>query len=398
MNLRPTPIHCILPPHILRALLEQQEDRRLRDAALRTLTTSARMHERRSIIGRTAFGTPAGQKRRTIYDAQTGSNLPGQLVRGEGDPPTPDSAVNDAYDGLGATYDFFHDIFQRNSIDDRGMRLDASVHYSRDYDNAFWNGEQMVFGDGDGVIFLNFTKAIDVIGHELTHGVTQNTANLSYHNQSGALNESISDVFGSLVKQYHNNEDCESADWLIGKGIMASGINATALRSMKDPGSAYNDPKLGGQDPQPKDMSGYLQWPDTEDGDWGGVHVNSGIPNRAFYLVADQLGGFAWERPGHIWYATLQQLWPGAEFKDCANVTLEVAGTLFGVGSQEQQAVRAAWTEVGVTPTATRRAGTGSSDGARRAKARSMELDADRLKRHLEKASQEIQATLKELS
>jgi len=183
-------LHCILPPHILRALLQQDEDRRLRDAALRTLTTSIRLHEQRSILGNIAVGTSAGQKRRTLYDGQGGSHLPGRLVRGEGDSPASDSAVNDAYDGLGATYDLFYDIFKRNSIDDRGMRLDATVHYSRDYDNAFWNGQQMVFGDGDGVIFLNFTKAIDVIGHELTHGVTQHTANLSYHNQPGALNES----------------------------------------------------------------------------------------------------------------------------------------------------------------------------------------------------------------
>ena len=390
------PIHCILPPHILHALLEQQEDRRLRDAALRTLTTSIRLHERRSILGRVAVGTPAGQKRRTIYDAQAGFSLPGQLVRGEGDPASSDSAVNEAYDGLGATYDFYHDVFKRNSIDDRGMRLDASVHYSRDYDNAFWNGEQMVFGDGDGVIFLNFTKAIDVIGHELTHGITQNTANLAYHNQSGALNESISDVFGSLVKQYHNNEDSNAADWLIGKGIMAPGINATALRSMKEPGSAYDDPKLGGRDPQPKEMSGYVQLPDTDDGDFGGVHLNSGIPNRAFYLVAEQLGGFAWERAGHIWYAALQQLFPSAQFKDCANITLEVAGTLFGAGSQEQQAVRAAWIEVGVTPAATRRAAGGA--GVRPGKTKALERDGDKLRQHLERASAEIQATLKELN
>jgi Zn-dependent metalloprotease len=390
------PIHCILPPHILRALLEQQEDRRLRDAALRTLTTTVRLHERRSILGRTAVGTPAGQKRRTIYDAQTGSSLPGQLVRGEGDPPSSDSAVNDAYDGLGATYDFYHDVFQRNSIDDRGMRLDASVHFGQDYDNAFWNGEQMVFGDGDGIIFLNFTKALDVIGHELTHGVTQNTANLNYHNQSGALNESISDVFGSLVKQYHNNETSDAADWLIGKGIMAPGMNATALRSMKEPGTAYNDPKLGGRDPQPKEMSGYLRLPDSEDGDFGGVHINSGIPNRAFYLVAEQLGGFAWERAGHIWYGALKQLWPSAQFKDCANVTLEVAGTLFGAGSQEQQAVRAAWSEVGVTPSATRRAPT--TPAGRQAKAKVLERDGEKLKQHLERASQEILATLTELN
>ena len=170
----------------------------------------------------------------------------------------------------------------------------ASVHYDQDYDNAFWNGDQMVFGDGDGVIFTGFTKALDVIGHELTHGVTQFTANLDYNAQSGALNESFSDVFGSLVKQYRNGEDTASADWLIGKGILAPGIHGVALRSMKAPGTAYDDPKLGGKDPQPADMSGYV---DTAD-DNGGVHLNSGIPNHAFFLLADQLGGNAWDDAG----------------------------------------------------------------------------------------------------
>ncbi|MBV8102686.1 MAG: M4 family metallopeptidase [Verrucomicrobia bacterium] len=384
------PIHCILPPHVLHAMLRQEEDRRLRDAALRTLSLTIRMHERRNILGAIAVTAPAGQRRRTIYDAQRGSQLPGRLVRGEGDPPSSDASVNDAYDGLGATYDFFNDIFQRNSIDDRGMRLDASVHYSQDYDNAFWDGQQMVFGDGDGVIFLNFTKAVDVIGHELTHGVTQHTANLSYHNQSGALNESVSDVFGSLVKQYHNNQDVESADWLIGAGIMAPGMNATALRSMKDPGSAYDDPKLGGKDPQPKQMNNYVQLPDTEDGDFGGVHINSGIPNHAFYLIAEQLGGHAWERAGHIWYSALRQLWPSAQFSDLANITFEVAGTLFGAGSAEQQAVRDAWTQVGVAPAPLRRRM--SMTSAKRAAVKSSETNGQKLKESLDRVSLEIQA------
>src|SRR5262249_22599978 len=155
-----------------------------------------------------------------------------------------------------------------------------------------------VFGDGDGKVFRRgaFTAAIDVIGHELTHGVTQYTAGLAYHRQSGALNESISDVFGSLVKQYVAKQSVEQADWLIGAGIWGSAFDhtkCTALRSMSDPGSAYDDPRVG-KDPQPADMKGYKPLPDDEDHDWGGVHTYSGIPNRAFYLVAKSLGGNAW--------------------------------------------------------------------------------------------------------
>jgi Zn-dependent metalloprotease len=202
----------------------------------------------------------------------------------------------------------------------------------------------MVFGDGDGVLFTGFTKALDVIGHELTHGVTQVTAGLEYHDQSGALNESISDVFGSLVKQHFLGQTVEEADWLIGSGILAPGVNGVALRSMKEPGTAYDDPRLG-KDPQPGHMRGYVH---TQD-DNGGVHINSGIPNRAFYLVAQTLGGKAWEDAGHIWYTALQRLQPLSSFQEAANIMFQVAGELFGSGSEQQQAVADAWSEVGVT-------------------------------------------------
>lgn len=379
------PIQCIIPPHMLRALAEQK-DKRLRDIAFRTLTASAHVRGRREALGRFPLATPAGTERRSIYDAQHGTDLPGRLVRSEGGPPSSDPAVNEAYDGLGATYDLYHDIFDRNSIDDRGMELVASVHYDQDFDNAFFDGQQMVFGDGDGIIFVGFTKAIDVIGHELTHGVTQFTSNLKYQDQPGALNESFSDVFGSLVKQYHNRQDAKSADWLIGAGILAPGVHGVALRSMKAPGTAYDDPKLGGKDPQPGHMSDYV---DTVD-DNGGVHLNSGIPNHAFFLVADQLGGNAWEDPGHIWYETLLRLWPTAQFRDCANTAYHVAGDLFGTGSTQQQAVRTAWSEVGIE--------VALRDGLRRPKHRrphgKAESNGDGFKKQLERLSQELARTI----
>ncbi len=147
-----------------------------------------------------------------------------------------------------------------DNLDNRGLPLIASVHYDKKYNNAFWNGQQMVFGDGDGVIFNDFTLPLDVIGHELTHGVTGSEANLVYQGQSGALNESISDVFGSMVKQYKNNESVDKADWLIGKGLFTSKVHGTALRSMAAPGTAYDDPILG-KDPQPPDMQHYVNTP-----------------------------------------------------------------------------------------------------------------------------------------
>jgi Zn-dependent metalloprotease len=178
-------------------------------------------------------------------------------------------------------------------------------------------------------------------------------AGLEYHNQSGALNESFSDVFGSLVKQYSSNpkQNVDQADWLVGKEIMGPAFTGTALRSLKDPGSAYrNDPNLG-SDPQPKHMNDFVNLPDSEDGDWGGVHINSGIPNHAFYLVAKSLGGFAWEQAGMIWFKSLRQLFPLATFQNCADTTAQVAAADFGTGSRQHDAVIDAWDRVGVTVT-----------------------------------------------
>lgn len=352
---RRRPINCIVPPHMLEAML-RSDDQRIREAALRTLTASARIRGEREIVGaiRSAMITnPIGKKHRSIYDAKHErlfpSQLPGTLVRDEGQGATSDSSVNQAYDALGATYDFYKEVLDRNSIDGHGTRLVATVHFGRDFNNAFWNGKQMVFGDGDNIIFRDFTRSLDVVGHELAHGVTEFTSGLEYHTQSGALNESFSDVFGSLVKQYARKQNVSQADWLIGAEIMAPGINGVALRSMKDPGSAYDDPRLGGKDPQPKHMSDYMDLPDDDENDNGGVHINSGIPNFAFYRLAQALGGYAWEQAGLIWYQTLQQLSPLADFQDCADISAQVAGAKFGVGSQQQDAVIAAWDQVGIT-------------------------------------------------
>lgn len=339
-------VHCIVPPHMLREIARRGSARQ-QAWAWQTLILSEQMRGQRltlSVIA--AMGSTAtGTKRRSIYDARNGSTLPGRLVRGEGDPRSKDPAVNEAYDGSGATYDLYFKVFGRNSIDERGMRLDSTVHYGRNYDNAFWNGQQMVYGDGDGELFNRFTIAIDVIGHELTHGVTEYEAGLEYEDQPGALNESFSDVFGSLVKQYTRRQDARSADWLIGKGLFAPGVKGKALRSMKEPGTAYDDEILG-KDPQPGHMRDYVR---TRD-DNGGVHINSGIPNRAFYETAIRLGGKAWTKAGQIWYVTLRdKLRPTSSFRDAARWTVAVAKELYGAGSLELKAVREGWAAVGIT-------------------------------------------------
>ncbi|NJP11758.1 MAG: peptidase M4 family protein [Leptolyngbyaceae cyanobacterium RU_5_1] len=338
-----SPICCILPPHLTEEIVKNGNDEQ-RQFALQTLMVSEQFRGRREVIGAVNFAVPAVDKRRTIYDAKSGTQLPGTPVRHEGDPATGDKAVDEAYDGAGATYDLYKEVFDRNSIDDKGLRLDSTVHYGVKYDNAFWNGDQMVYGDGDGELFERFTKAIDVIGHELTHGVVQYEAGLIYYGESGALNESMADVFGILVKQRTLNQTAQESNWLIGEGLLAPKVKGVGIRSMKAPGTAYNDSVLG-KDPQP----GHVKDLYKGTGDNGGVHINSGVPNRAFYLAATEIGGYAWEKAGKIWYTALRdRLRNRSNFKRAAEILVSLAGELYGVDGKEQKAVRNAWKEVGV--------------------------------------------------
>ncbi|WP_336644892.1 M4 family metallopeptidase [Microbacterium sp. USHLN186] len=278
---------------------------------------------------------------RTISDAQNTEKLPGIIVRGEDDEPVADATVNEAFDGLGATFALLLDAFDRNSLDGLGAPLNATVHYGEDYDNAFWDGTRMVFGDGDGEVFGSFTRSISVIGHELGHGVIQSTAGLVYRDQSGALNESIADVLGALTEQHALGQSAEQASWLIGEGLFTDQVQGRALRSMLEPGTAYDDDELG-KDPQPAHMRDYVQT--TEDN--GGVHINSGIPNRAFALAARALGGPAWEGAGLVWYRALTGgLSSTAGFTEFADETVTAAAA---IGASVESAVREAWIAVGV--------------------------------------------------
>ena len=342
----------IIPPHMLEAIALRGTAEE-RAAAQQTLALDHQIRAQRTAVAQAqpaqargaVMGAGAMHRNRRIYTASQGTGLPGTLLRSEGQGANSDVAINEAYDGLGATFDLYSAAYGRNSIDDNGMDLIATVHYGNKYNNAFWNGSQMVFGDGDGTIFNRFTIAIDVMGHELTHGVTGATAKLEYHDQPGALNESISDVFGSLVKQRSLGQSAAAADWLIGAGLLAAGIHGVALRSMKAPGTAYDDPKLG-KDPQPDHMSRYV----NTTSDNGGVHINSGIPNKAFYLAAIAIGGAnAWDVAGKIWYRTLldSRIKTGSSFQEFADLTTDNANTLFGATARA--AVAKAWQDVGIT-------------------------------------------------
>jgi Zn-dependent metalloprotease len=345
-------IFCVLPPHILHAIAQNGEPEQRRralqtlsyDYTFRSLRATHRLFSNAHAQGRAWLRMDQGVHR-SVYNAHGTMDLPGAIVRVESTGPTGDLAVDEAYDGLGWTHAFYRQSYGRNSIDDQGMLLDAVVHFGSTYDNAFFNGEYMVFGDGDYDLFNRFTVARDIIGHELTHGVTANEAGLDYIGQAGALNESLSDVFGSLIKQYSLNQRADQADWLIGQGLFTAKVQGQALRSMRAPGDAFHDPILG-NDPQPSHMNRYVHT--VEDN--GGVHINSGIPNFAFYKVAIKIGGFAWEHAGRIWYETLRdsRLRPTANFQAFAHLTLDNAEKLYGRDSRDWAAVQEAWDEVGV--------------------------------------------------
>ncbi len=348
---------CFIVPPVVLAQLAEEGTAEDRTAAVNTLAASATLRAQRALVQElglrgaalSKLGPPPGEKR-TIYDMKSGglSNLPGQKARGEGDPPSSDAAVNEAYDGADQTYDFYKEVLERTSLDDDGMELVSSVHYGKAYDNAFWNGRQMVYGDGSGRIIAagSLTKDIAVIAHEMTHGVVQFTAGLRYSKQSGALNESFSDVVGSMVKQWVNKETASKADWLVGEGVLGAALlPGKALRSMKDPGKAFKF------DNQPGHMDDYQDLPDDNDpnNDNGGVHINSGIPNRAFYLAATALKGCSWDRAGLVWYDTLaNELRANSNFVDAAEATVESAKRLFKEDAEVAQAVEDAWRKVGV--------------------------------------------------
>lgn len=296
-----------------------------------------------------AKGATAGKPVRSIYDAAGLEQLPGRPVRTEGQRAVADPVVNDAYRNVGITLKFFAKVFDRRSLDGKGAPVVSSVHYGDRFSNAMWTGSQMLFGDGDGIHITGFAQALDIVAHELTHAVTQHVVpgglgqqrrggTVRLVGEAGALNESFSDVFASMVKQWHAQEDVRAADWLIGEGVLAPELGR-AVRSLKDPG---NPKRTYDADNQARDMDGYIPR--------GDVHANSGIPNHAFYLAARAIGGHSWERAGRIWYEALHKLHARSGFADAAAATIATAASLFGDGSLERRAVAAAWRKVKVKP------------------------------------------------
>ncbi len=372
-----------MPPFIFGSIIENgNEDER--KSAMAALLGSDRLRTIRELTGTQIAGARLSaslissekEKDRTIYDAHN-TNSVGTIVRHESEPKTGDVAADEAYDYAGATYDFYKQVFGRNSIDNNGLKLDSTVHYREDegrpYENAAWADGRMWYGDGNPQRSNRFTIDLAIIGHELSHGVVQYEGGLKYQKDTGAMNEHFADVFGILVKQYHLNESAEESNWLIGEGIWKETIvNGKALRSMKEPGTAYGPDPLIGKDPQPGHMSNYNDFGTCVSPltcDYGGVHINSGILNKAFYNTAIEIGGYAWEAPGQIWYTALVNLPNNPDrttFEDLANTTFSEAGKIYGSNSKQQKAVHKAWKEVGIEGTTGNAANFLLSKGVRR--------------------------------
>jgi Zn-dependent metalloprotease len=240
----------------------------------------------------------------------------------------------------GLVYDYYYNTHGRNSYDGNGADLVSTAHYGTNYNNAYWNGSQMVYGDGDGSTFIALSGALDVVGHELTHAVTERTANLAYENQSGAINESMSDVFGAMI---------DRDDWKIGEDVYTPGVAGDALRDMQDPTMGIYDPNNPFGGGQPAHMDQYANLPNTQNGDYGGVHINSGIPNKAFYNVATSIGKSAAEK---IYYRALTQyLTQYSNFDDLRNAVLQACSDLYGTTDGKYTAIQDAFAAVGIGTT-----------------------------------------------
>ncbi len=325
-----------LPPYVTESIAKHG------DAAQRVQAQRQLLRDRALLPGaegQLGAGPAATLLPRGIYTANNLTRLPGTLVwRGPPAPLPADKRVREAAAGQAATIAYFKFAYGKK------VAVPGTVHYDYQYNNAFWNGAQMVFGDGDGTLFKPFTCCIEIVGHERQHGVTG--SKMAYHKQSGALNESLSDVFGVLTVQYLKGQTAQQADWLVGKGLFTSRVKGRALRDMANPGTAYNDPILG-KDPQPATMAGYKNLPDTYAGDWGGVHTNSGIPNRAFVLFAKAVGGKAYDIPGHVWSAALMSSYPkDVTFAAFAQITVDRAKALYGAAVAKK--LVQAWKTVGI--------------------------------------------------
>jgi len=322
-------------PHDLRSSLD---DTLRVDVEIRNLRRQAnRLTQVAGLTVAAPATKPSGLPTVTVFTCNHSRSLPGTQI------PNPDSSsdatVKNVFAETTAVAKFYKAAFNRDSIDDANMALLSSIHYGNKYNNAFWNGSRMTYGDGDGGIFIDFSMGNDVIGHELTHGVTQYSLELNYSDDAGGLNESISDCFGSMFRQWQANQTADKADWLIGADIVGPTAKAkglTCLRDMANPGASHC------LAPQPTNYSQITPGMDP--------HYSSGPPNLAFCTACKIAGGESWKGVGKVWYEVLTRSGshPNMTMKDFAHRTRNAAAHLFPGNSALQNAVDQGWKHVGL--------------------------------------------------
>jgi Zn-dependent metalloprotease len=341
---------CAVPKNMMRHLARQSDDPAHRQLLLDQVARTSRLRGGRATASSTPSSRAQGSKplHRRIFDAQQETMLPGQLLRDEGNAPSGDDAANEVYDNLGLALQFFSSVLDLNSADGAGMRVDASVHYDYKFINAMWTGHQMAVGDGDGKGIRHLSRSLGIIAHEFSHAVSQHLVRgglgvvqlpdrpPELKGEAGALNESFSDVFASMIKQWHAGHDVQQADWLLGEDIVSS-RGDHAIRSLKDPG---NKSLTWAEDDQVKD---YRRFKPTQE-----AHTASGIGNHAFYLAAMQVGGRSWESLARVWLQGFSRLRSRATFLDAAHETMAAAAAIHGKTSTAYEAVRAGWKSVNV--------------------------------------------------
>lgn len=269
-----------------------------------------------------------------FYNAEHKTKLPGKVVK-----TWDDQDVIAAYNGAKLFIKFLKDILNRDSLDGKGMRIVSTTHYGKNYPNAYWDGEKIVYGD-------TFSRYPTVVAHELAHGVTHHMCNLTYEGDEGAEDEAVADFLAVATLAYAEQLNPEQMDWLIGKGL----LGLPALRSMKDPGSAFKNHRIFGDDPQPKHMSGYVK---TEE-DNGGVHINSGILNHMLYLFTMELwtrdDQKIWQIPVQLVKKTMEQmdLEGITSFKEFGDLLVKTAMEHYKEKPEVETAIRTALKETGI--------------------------------------------------
>lgn len=272
-----------------------------------------------------------------IFDSRHSSTLPGNHIAIAD--PYQDETAHRIHQNIQSILLFYKSIFNRNSVDNNGMGIFTSIHYGNSYCNAYWNGSQMVIGDGDGEIFTDFAFSDDVLVHELTHGVTQYTLGLGFTGEPGALNESLSDIFSAVYRQWRLRQSSQLADWTIGSTVLgqsARKMGYTCLRSLSEPDSPTSLMRLPGH---------MRDWDPN-----GDPHINSGIPSQAFYRAAMQVGGNTWDRVALIWYSAMAngRRQPNMTFAEFASATITRASALFRSNAAVPKSIENSWRQVGV--------------------------------------------------